>query len=142
MHAPAAAEDDLHEQVARALAILLLPPTQFSTFPAGGYQLTEAAKARLSRLGMASGWPDILIVAKTPTRPDGGIWGIELKASGGRLSKTRLVRTRRGGIRIAVGQEERFACLEAAGMPVAVCQTLPEVLAALRSWGIPLRRHA
>ena len=45
-------EDDLHEQVARALAILLPPPVEWTTVPAGGYELSAA---RL-RAPACSGW--------------------------------------------------------------------------------------
>ena len=60
-----ASEDDLHEQVAKALAILLPPPVEWTTVPAGGYELSAAARARLFRLGLRPGWPDIIISATT-----------------------------------------------------------------------------
>jgi hypothetical protein len=52
------------------------------------------------------------------------------------------VRTRRGAWREVIGQEETFPRLERAGMRIAVCRSVDEVLAALRAWGVPLRAHA
>lgn len=130
-----AGEDCLHEAVANALDILLLPPTQWTTMPAGGYELTAAAAARLVRLGLKASWPDVQIVH------EGRFHGIELKTRTGRLSRTRQVPTRWGGTREIVGQVERHAMLEAAGARVAVCRTVDDVLAQLAAWGIPTRIH-
>jgi hypothetical protein len=44
-----------------------------------------------------------------------GLWGIEIKRRGGRLSKMRIVRTRRGSPRVLVGQAETFPALIASG---------------------------
>ena len=92
--------------------------------------------AKLSRLGLKRGWPDVQIVF------GGRIYGIELKRRGGRLSRTRIVRTRRGSLRELVGQEDEFPRLEAAGMTIGVCSSLPAVLAFLTAAGVPLRPHA
>ena len=130
---PSTSEDDLHKQVADALAILLLPPAEFTSFPAGGYYLSPAARARLIRIGVKTGWPDLLV------QWGGRCHGIELKTATGRLSTSHVVRTRRGGLRLVVGQAEMHQRLTAAGMRIAVCRSLPDVLAVLRGWGIPLR---
>lgn len=127
-------EDDLHAAVARALRMLLLPPAVWTTLHVGGYALTGMSAARQVRLGVAQGWPDVLLVYQ------GQSYGIELKTKRGRLSRNRLVRTPRGGARIVVGQEERHAELAAAGMRLAVCRSVEEVLATLHGWGLPLRR--
>jgi len=129
---PRVPEDSLHESVARALDILLLPPAQYTTIPAGGYGLTPAAAARLCRLGLKTGWPDLIIVYA------GRIFGIELKAAGGELSHTVMRRTKRGK-RIVIGQQQRHIWLREAGMQIAVCRTLDMVIAQLRAWEIPLR---
>lgn len=131
--APAAAEDEIHASVARALDLLLMPPAVWTTFPAGGYLLTPAAAARLTRLGLKRGWPDVLVLH------DGHLHGIELKAPGGRLSVTRSVRTRRGGMRIVEGQRDVHPRLIAAGMRLAVCNNVHAALDTLRAWGVPLR---
>lgn len=127
------AEDALHATVAAGLHVFLGPGVEWSTFPAGHGQLTKAAASKLVRLGMKRGWPDILLVHA------GQIFGIELKTRGGRLSKTRVVRTRRGGPRVLVGQEEMHPRLAAAGMRIAVCRSWPDVVDILRHWEIPVR---
>src|SRR3954469_16785101 len=97
---PQASEDELHASVAAALHVLLQPPAQWTHFPAGGYGLSPQAAARLYRLGLASGWPDLLVAH------DGRLYGIELKAGAGRLSQTKVVRTRSGAARLRIGQVE------------------------------------
>lgn len=134
--APEPDEDALHCSVADALNKLLLPPAQWTHFPAGGYGLSAPAAARLYRLGLRSGWPDLLVVH------EGRLFGIELKTATGRLSKTRVVRTRSGAARVRVGQAEMLAGLERAGVRIAVCRSVEDVLATLRAWGVPLRLHA
>jgi hypothetical protein len=132
--APIVPEDDLHENVAAALDLLLLPPAQWTTFPAGHIQLTGQQAAKLHRLGLKRSWPDLLVL-------HGSLFGIELKRPGGKLSRTRTVRTRRGRLRIVEGQAETFPKLEAAGMKLATCDSVDSVLETLRIWDIPLRRH-
>ena len=127
-------EDDIHAAVANALNTLLLPPAEWTTFPAGHIPLPGQAAAKLARLGLKRNWPDILIL-------HGVIHGIELKRHGGTLSKTRQVRTKKGRLRIVEGQREVFPRLEAAGMRIAVCETVTAVLAQVALWGIPLRQH-
>jgi hypothetical protein len=129
---PEQTEDNFGEQVASALKILLLPPAEFSHFPAGGYDLSPAAAARLYRLGLAPGWPDIIISYH-------GLFGIELKVGDGDLSRTRIVRTKRGANRVIVGQVDMHKRLRASGMRIAVCRTLDCVLVQLREWNIPTR---
>lgn len=135
LKAPVPPEIDLHEAVAQALSVLILPPAEWTTFPAGHVKLTGQAASKLARLGLKRNWPDVLVL-------HGAIFGIELKRPGGSLSRTRTVRTRRGGARIVEGQREAFPRLERAGMRLAVCESVPEVLATLRKWGVPLREAA
>jgi hypothetical protein len=125
-------EDDLHADVADTLDWHVLAPAEWTTFPAGSVPLPPQFAAKLARLGLKRGWPDILVL-------HGRIYGIELKRHGAGLSKTRLVRTRRGALRELLGQEDVFPRLERAGMPIAVCRSAAEVLAALRAWNVPLR---
>jgi hypothetical protein len=70
-----------------------------------------------------------------------GLWGIELKRRGGRLSKTRVVRTRRGSPRVLAGQEEVFAALLRSGgfREITIAHSVGEVLDHLERWRIPLR---
>jgi len=133
LRAPVVAETALHTSVADALDRLLLPPVQWTTFPAGSVPLPPEFAAKLARMGLHRGWPDILIVA-------GGIYGIELKREGGILSKSRTVRTRSGAPRVLAGQTDTFPRLINAGMKIAVCHSIDEVIDALRGWDIPMRR--
>ena len=129
LSSPIVAEDALHASVAQLLTKLLLCP--WTTFPAGNVPLPPEYGAKLARLGLRRGWPDILIVHH-------GIFGIELKRKGGGLSKTRIVRTRSGAPRILEGQADVFPRLIGAGMPIAVCHDQDEVMDALVGWGLPM----
>lgn len=126
-------EIDLQASVADALNVLLMPPAFWTAFPAGHVQLPPAAAARLSRAGLKMGVPDII------AWHGGQSFGIELKIGSGRLSRTRMARTKRGSLRWVEGQEDVFPKLEAAGMRIAVCRSVDDVLAALDAWGVPLR---
>jgi hypothetical protein len=130
--APVVSELNLQEAVADALNVLLLPPAMWTAFPVGHVKLEPAQAARLSRIGTARGWPDVLVLHER-------LYGIELKRVGGILSRTRVVRTRSGGSRVLDGQVEVFVRLRDAGMKIAVCHSLEEVLRALGGWGVPLR---
>jgi hypothetical protein len=129
--APEPDEDQLHAQVAVGLRKLCRPEVEWTTFPAGNVPLPPEYAAKLARLGLQRGWPDILIVYA-------GVFGIELKVKGRGLSKTRMVRTRSGALRVLEGQEDVFPRLEAAGMPIAVCRSLDDVIDALAGWNIPM----
>jgi hypothetical protein len=131
---PLTPEQDLHEQVARILDLELSPPVEWTTFPAGSVPLPPAYAAKLSRMGLKPGWPDILILHRR-------LFGIELKRQGGALSQTRLVRTRLGRLRTVVGQADVFPRLIEAGMAVAVCRSADDVLQALDAWAIPRARR-
>ena len=131
--APVVPEDDLHAAVADALDRLLLPPATWTTFPAGHVPLPARYAVKLARLGLKRNWPDVLVLHR------GTLHGIELKRPGEGLSIARWVRTRRGAPRFVEGQRETFPRLEAAGMQIAVCETVVGVLDALAGWGVPLR---
>lgn len=113
-------------------AKLLLPPAIWACYPAGALQLQAYQTARLSRLGLKRGWPDLLVGYKA-------VYGLEIKRQNGQLSKTRVVRTRRGGPRILEGQEDVFPKLIASGAfsDIATVRSVDEMLAQLRHWGIP-----
>lgn len=132
---PEPLERDIHERCADVLDKLLLPPAMWFTYPAGGAQLSPAQAARYSRMGLKRGLPDIWILYE-------GVWCIELKRPGGKLSKTRTVYTRRGSPRILDGQTDTFPRLIAAGVRrIAVCHSVEGMLTAVDRWGIPLRGH-
>jgi hypothetical protein len=133
---PPVPEADLHAAVAAALTVLLPPHVPWTTFPAGHVALAPAQAARLARLGLQRGWPDILVVH------EGRVFGLELKRPGGKLSRSRWVRTRNGSKRYVEGQQEAFQRLSGAGMGIATVSSVPLALAALEAWGIPVRGHA
>jgi hypothetical protein len=131
--APAPSERDIHASCARALDLLLQPPALWWTYPAGAAQLSPQQQAAYSRIGLKRGLPDIMIL-------HGGLYGIELKRRGGRVSKTKIVHTRRGTPRELLGQEDMFPRLIAAGMKeIAIAHSVDEVLGHLTRWGVPLR---
>jgi hypothetical protein len=132
---PIAPETALHEAVAKALDHLLLPPAVWTTFPAGSVPLPPQFAVKLYRMGLKRGIPDILVWHRTA-------YGIELKKPGETLSISRTIRNRRGQLRYVEGQRDMFPKLEAAGMRIAVCRNVTEVLHALADWQIPLRPHA
>ena len=134
LRAPVIPEQDLHESVAEALDKLLLPPAMWTCFPAGSVPLPPQFAAKLARMGLKRGWPDVLVLHRR-------LIGIELKRRGGRLSRTRLVRGRSGILREVLGQETVFPRLEHAGMTIGVCHSVDEVLAFLAACGVPLRPY-
>ncbi|HSR76408.1 MAG TPA: hypothetical protein VLN57_07455 [Xanthobacteraceae bacterium] len=134
MTAPEPLEHDIHQACAEALDKLLLPPALWFTYPAGASQLSPQQFARHARIGLKRGLPDIWVLY-------GGVYCVELKRLGGRLSKTRIGRTRRGGPRVFEGQEDVFPRLLKTGAieDIALCTSVDELLAQLARWGIPLR---
>ena len=131
---PVPLERDIHENCARVLDTMLLPPALWFTYPAGAAQLSPAQQARYSRIGLKRGLPDIFVL-------HGYVYGIELKRPGsGRLSRSRIVRTRRGSPYVLLGQEEMFERLVAAGVrEIAIATSVTEMLGHLERWRIPLR---
>lgn len=125
-------EHTFHVSIAELLDRVLLPPAMWTTFPAGHIKLPIQAAAKLARLGLKRSWPDILVL-------HGVLHGIELKAAGGALSRTRIVKSKAGAIRVVEGQTVVFPRLRAAGMKIAVCETIDDVLASLWVWGVPMR---
>ena len=126
-------ELEIHLACVNALDKILLPPVQFTTFESGHFKLSPAQAARQTRLKVATGWPDILLVWR-------GIWGIEIKSSGGTLSKTVVRYDRRGRPRIVIGQEDRFQLLRAAGFrDIAVVTSITDLIRVLATWNIPRR---
>jgi hypothetical protein len=134
---PELLERDLHEAVARALDALVLPPAFWFCYPAGLVQLSPQQAARYVRAGLKTGLPDIFVFY-------GGVYLVELKRHGsGRVSETRIVKTRRG-LREIVGQRQRFEELRATGAVIdgAICTSVDGVIDQLTAWGIPMRKIA
>lgn len=114
----------------RYLTLAIRLPAKWTCFPAGIVPLPRMHAAKLARMGLQRGWPDYLILHQR-------LYGLELKTHGGRLSKGYMARTARGGVVWRAGQEEVFPELERAGMTIAVCRRLEDVIAAVEAWDIP-----
>jgi len=99
------------------------------------HPLDRQQAAKLYRMGVKRGWPDHLIIWPL------NIVGIEWKKPGeGRLSVSRVVRTRSGKPRWVQGQRETFPKLRAAGMKIYECGTVDHALRILRASECPMRR--
>jgi len=114
---PDPSEDELHSSVAKLLEWVLPHDRVVSQhFPAGGYLLTPAARARLYRLGLRRGMPDQMLWW------DGRCLGIELKTPTGRLTADQAAMHKR---------------LVNAGVDVVICRSQEEVMAALKRYSVP-----
>ena len=133
LRSPEPLEDEIHVNCARSLDALLLPPALWFTYPAGVH-LGPAQQAKCYQIGLKRGLPDIWVLY-------GGVYCVELKRHGGRLSKTRVIRTKRGSPRILDGQEDVFKRLLETGAveDIAICYSADDMLGQLAAWGIPLR---
>lgn len=126
-------EEDIHVACADMLNACLMRPAEWCCYPAGHIQLTAAQVARLARVGLKRGYPDILVFYD-------GIYGLEIKRHGGALSKTVITRSARGTPVERIGQEDMFPRLIASGWrAIAVVRSVTEMLQQLERWQIPLR---
>lgn len=82
--------------------------------PNGGWRNVREA-SRLKRMGVLPGIPDLMIVYK------GDVFGLELKAPGGRATEAQL---------------ETIARLEAAGAYCCVAEGFDASIGALSAWGL------
>lgn len=113
-------EDELQQAIAQLLdQILIEGQVAWSHFPAGGYQLTPAARARLYRLGLKPGFPDIMILFSQARV----LW-LEVKTRTGVLSKD---------------QSHMHALLRMLGHTVKVVRSLEDVIGALQQHRVPMR---
>jgi hypothetical protein len=117
-------ETALHVACAGWLSMRLIPPTFFTTFPAGGGGLRRGQQ--LKRMGLKPGMPDILIfdrrIINNVLYPL--TFGIELKTSDGRTSGA---------------QRATHRDLCAVGVRVAVVRSIPDLRQALHEWEIPIK---
>lgn len=119
-------EASLQEAVVAFLDRVLLPPATFTAISHGIYftKDREEAKrrgARLKRLGLKPGWPDIIILHNGRTH------GIELKTSDGTLSEA---------------QKAVHTAMVLARCTVTVCRSVDDVRDRLEVWGLPtLKTH-
>jgi hypothetical protein len=110
-------EEDF-QRAAWALMTVALPPDAVAfAVPNGGLRSKKAA-ARLQGMGVVAGIPDLCVVHR------GRAVFVELKAKHGTFSAAQRAMERR---------------LIYAGADVCLCRSVPEVEAALRAAGIPLR---
>lgn len=109
-------EYTLHLQVGAFLNLAL--PDDATWFHPPNAPRSAIQGARLKRMGMVAGMPDIGILHC------GKAYWIELKADKGRLSEA---------------QGQCHARLWKAGCPVALARSVDDVTLALERWGIPLK---
>lgn len=118
-----ATEAALHAQVAAFLRVALRPPTIWTTIGHGGGGRVRGA--RLKAMGVAKGWPDILVMSPVGGNGDErlNVVGLELKTKVGRQS-----------------QEQRhieFAFADL-GAWYILCRSVEDVERALRFCKVPL----
>ena len=132
--APEPSERDLQIAVRDLLNALLAPPAIWFPYPAGVTRLSAEQFAQYSRFGLKRGIPDVLIAWRQ-------MFAIELKTRRGRLSKTKIVHTRRGAPRELIGQEEMHRLLLDSGAFAAidVARSIDDVCKLLDLWHIPKR---
>lgn len=118
-------EENLHVSVARFLDVALMPPATWTTFPSGGGGRVRGA--RLKRMGLKAGWPDILIVAPGAQHFNVKLLGIELKTERGRASKE---------------QKDVRASFAMCGALHTFCRSIDDVEQVLRANSIPIRATA
>jgi len=90
-------------------------PGLFAFHPANGGYRKPTEAAILKGLGVVAGVPDVIAIHQ------GRVYGLELKAAGGRLTETQL---------------STIAALEAAGAFTCIAEGLDRALAVLESWGL------
>ena len=107
-------ESALHCAVAKVLHEHALPTWRWSHFPSGEKR-DIIAGARLKRMGLQRGWPDMILVG-----PDGRFYALELKRQGETLTD----------------EQEAFQlwCI-GHGVPHVVAFTIDEVLTTFDQWG-------
>lgn len=108
-------EEALHRAVAQYLVLIESGCGFFWFHPANGGARSKAEAGIMKALGVKAGTPDIAIVHR------GRALFIELKAPKGRVSPA---------------QKKTIPAIEAAGAPCAICRSLDDVQANLKTWGI------
>lgn len=143
---PLAAEHEMQASWVGPLSALIAPPGRAS--PHGvvwwSVDIADARNAVVGALrkrrGVISAIPDMVF-----HWPQGNVGYIEAKTATGALSRSGVVRRKRGGnVRLldVLGQDELHANLDAAGVRVAVARSFEELLDTLRGWGVPMRDAA
>lgn len=112
-------EQEIHRAVVAHLNWRAMPGV-FFFHPANGGRRSKIEGAIFKGLGVKSGVPDLIIFYKAQ------IFGLELKASQGRLSPS---------------QRLCLDAMEVAGAKVSIASSLDEALVTLECWGV-LRRDS
>jgi hypothetical protein len=112
-------EFKMHCAVADTLKRWATPNWIFSHFPAGEKR-TAATGARLKKMGVQAGWPDLVFLAPQG-HPIQRPMFLELKRRGGKLTEA---------------QAGFAAWCVANGCPHAVAYSYDEAVAALKRWGV------
>lgn len=107
-------EQEIHKAVVSHLNARSYPGT-FFFHPANGGKRTPFEARLFKSLGVISGVPDIIVLK------GGKVYGLELKATGGRLQPS---------------QRLTLAAMQEAGAEVAVAKSLDEALITLECWGV------
>lgn len=113
-------EATLQVRVNEYLKVVMPPAVLWTASLAGHGKMSMAARNKAKAMGLKPGWPDLQFLF-----PDGVTRYIELKSATGRLQP----------------EQVEFAARCARHGIHAVCRSVEEVDAALRSWGAPLRNH-
>lgn len=117
---PAPLEIAIHSSIADVLRHYLSPGWRWAHYPAGELREPKTA-AKLKRMGLAVGWPDLLLLAPAAQGlPGGRLHAMEVKRQGEDLSDD---------------QEEFQAWCAAQGVPHAVVHSLKEALPVFEAWG-------
>lgn len=114
MKQPLPTEYEMQVTVAEALSRFCTPGWVWTHFPAGEHR-HPAVAARLKKMGLKPGWPDLLLIS-----PNGVLHSMELKRDKGRLRPDQL--------------DYRDVC-RTRRLPWAVARSVDEALAQLRRWG-------
>ncbi len=112
-------EEQIHRAVISHLALRAMPGA-FYFHPANGGWRSKAEGGILKALGVRAGLPDLIIFYRAQ------IFGLELKASYGRLSPA---------------QRQTLNDMEVAGARTHIAHSLDEALVTLECWGV-MRREA
>jgi hypothetical protein len=112
--APPAPEFHLHCMIADVLTRWATPGWVWTHIASGEYR-TPATAARLKRLGVRPGWPDLILIS-----PAGTPHFLELKRRGGRLSDA---------------QRHFENWCKASGVAFACCDKFDDAIAMLKTWG-------
>lgn len=110
-------EEQIHRAVIQHLAVRSMPGV-FYFHPANGGWRSKAEAGIMKALGVRAGMPDLVVFYRSQ------IFGLELKASYGRLSPA---------------QRQTLNDLEIAGARTSIAHSLDEALVTLECWGL-LRR--